>query len=84
MAKETVIDIKTPDDPMKQLVTVYLPRATGKEENFLFVALNGKGYNIMRGQQVMVPKPVADIIAERERQIDRRDSYADALNGVSQ
>ena len=36
-------------------VPVTLPRATGREEDFVFVALNGKGYTIRRGQTVLVP-----------------------------
>lgn len=81
MAKEpNSIEIVEQEDPMKQMVTVFLPRATGNEENFLFVALNGKGYNIMRGQHVQVPRPVAEIIAERERQMDRQVAYIDELN----
>ena len=55
-------------DPMRELVTVTLPRATGKEENYVFVGLNGKGYTIMRGVSVRVPRPVYDILAEARRQ----------------
>ena len=44
--------------------TVTLPRATGKEENFVFVGLNGKGWRILRGVPVRVPRPVAQILAE--------------------
>ncbi len=52
-----------------EYVTVTLPRATGKEEDFVFVGLNGKGYTIKRGMPVRVPRPVYDILAEaRARQ----------------
>ena len=40
------------------LVPVTLPRATGKEEDYVFVALNGKGYTIRRGVPVQIPRPV--------------------------
>ena len=59
---ETVENIRA-RDPMQEFVNVYLPRATGKEENFVFVALNGKGYSVMRGVTVRLPEPVADILA---------------------
>ena len=62
-------------DPMAELVAVTLPRATGKEENFVFVGLNGKGWNIMRGVQVRVPRPVADILAESQRQQERQTAF---------
>lgn len=64
-----------PYDPMKDLVRVQLPRATGREEDTLFVGLNGKGYNIKRGVAVNVPRPVYDILMERERQIERQAAY---------
>lgn len=64
-----------PKDPMNELVTVTLPRATGKEENFVFVGLNGKGYTIMRGVSVRVPRPVYDILAEARRQERRQAAF---------
>lgn len=55
--------------------TVTLPRATGKEENFVFVGLNGKGWRILRGVPVRVPRPVAQILAESLRQQQRQADY---------
>ncbi len=65
-------------DPMKDLVTVTLPRATGKEENYVFASLNGKGYTIMRGVPVRVPRPVADILRESQRMTERLGAFQDA------
>ena len=62
-------------DPMRELVTVTLPRATGKEEDFVFVGLNGKGYTIRRGVSVRVPRPVFDILTEARRQERRQADY---------
>ena len=56
-------------------VTVTLPRATGKEENSVFVGLNGKGWRIMRGVPVQVPRAVADILEESLRQQRRQADY---------
>ena len=56
-------------------VTVTLPRATGKEENFVFVGLNGKGWTIMKGVPVRVPRAVAQILAESLRQRQRQADY---------
>ena len=64
-------------DPMKEFVTVVLPRATGKEEDYIFVGLNGKGYTIKRGIAVRVPQPVAEIIRESERQRNRQMEFED-------
>lgn len=56
-------------------VSVTLPRATGKEEDFVFVGLNGKGYTIRRGVTVRVPKPVYEILAEARRQEQRQEDF---------
>ena len=56
-------------------VSVTLPRATGKEEDALFVGLNGKGYTIRRGVAVRVPRPVWEILAESRRQEQRREDF---------
>lgn len=74
MAKSDVIP-ETPYNPMKDMVQVRLPRATGKEEDTLFVGLNGKGYNIKRGVPVNVPRPVYEILMERERQIEHQAAF---------
>jgi len=56
-------------------VTVTLPRATGKEEELVFVGLNGKGYTIRRGVPVRVPRPVFDILNESQRQQQRQNAF---------
>ncbi len=56
-------------------VTVTLPRATGKEEDVVFVGLNGKGYTIRRGVSVQIPRPVYEILAESQRQEQRQQDY---------
>lgn len=66
---------KTVYDPMQDMVNVLLPRATGREENFVFVGLNGKGYKILRGQTVKVPRPVYDILMESERAEARQAGF---------
>ena len=75
----TAQDHQEPYDPMKDLVEVYLPPPTGKEEKEQFVGLNGQGYQIRKGQRVRVPRPVADIINESERQTIRQQAYIEQL-----
>ena len=60
---------------MNDYVNVTLPRATGKEEDFVFVGLNGKGYTIRRGVTVRVPRPVREILTEARRQEQRREDF---------
>lgn len=83
MAKNEVEVNAVPSDPMKQFVQVRLPRATGREEDTLFVALNGKGYTIKRGTTVRLPKPVYAILVERERQIELQAAYEEKLQQQS-
>ena len=56
-------------------VTITLPRATGKEEDLVFVGLNGKGYTIRRGVAVRLPRPVYEILAEAQRQEQRQQEF---------
>ena len=63
------------NDPVQELVTVTLPRATGTEEDFVFVGLNGKGYTVRRGVSVRVPRPVYEILTESRRQQRRQADY---------
>lgn len=67
-----------PYDPMEDLVTVTLPRATGNEPNFELVALNGKMWSIQKGATVQIPRPVYDILAESLRQEDRLHAFNEA------
>ena len=71
------MDSKPAYDPMKDMRTVLLPKATGKEERELFVSLNGKGYTITKGVQVRVPRPIYDILMESQRQKIRQAAYED-------
>jgi len=57
------------------LIPVTLPRATGKEEDLVFVGLNGKGYTIRRGVTVRVPRPVYAILSEAQRQQQRQQDF---------
>lgn len=56
-----------PLDPMKELVTLSLPRATGNEPDYELIALNGKQYKIQKGTTVRIPRPVYAIWAESQR-----------------
>lgn len=75
MANEKKTETAEIYDPMKEMVTVRLPRATGDEENSVFVGLNGKGYRIERGVPVTLPKPVADILETSERAKERQAAF---------
>ena len=61
------------------LIPVTLPRATGKEEDLVFVGLNGKGYTIRRGVPVRVPRAIYNILVESRRQQERQAAYEEKM-----
>ena len=82
--KEKDLDWLAKNNPqalMEIKKTVLLPRATGKQDNFIYVGLNGGSWQIMRGVPVEVPLPVAEIIEESMRAEERAAAYADSLQG---
>lgn len=76
--KEKQEEIQQTYDPMKDMVTLTLPRATGNEQNFVLAALNGKVWKIMKGVTVQVPRPVYDIFAESLRMEERLHAFNEA------
>lgn len=58
---ENVNEVKSLD-PWKQKVTIFVPRATDGEPNYKIVGVNGKMFKIMRGKNVQVPIPVAEVL----------------------
>lgn len=64
--------IKNPEEETKkepEMVPVYFPPITRPDEdNFVFVGVNGKRYQIKKGEQVMVPPEVAEVIRNSERE----------------
>lgn len=59
---------KTESDYWKELVTIRLFKDTGKYSNDLYVNVNDHNFVIKRGQDVRVPRYVAEVIANSEAQ----------------
>lgn len=78
MAKSETNIQTGPYNPMKDMVPVTLPRATGKEEKSVFVGFNGKGYIIERGVTVKVPRPVYNTLRNSEMMRERQARYEEA------
>lgn len=55
-------------DRMSEKVTIKLFRDNGKYKDDLTVTVNGVTYQIQRGVTVEVPRFIADVIAQSERQ----------------
>ena len=52
----------------REMVTIRLFKDTGKYTNDLYVNVNDHNYIIKRGVEVQVPRYIADVIANSERQ----------------
>lgn len=48
--------------------TVFLPRASETEQQFEFVCVNGKAYQVPRGKPVEVPTAVAEVLEHAQMQ----------------
>lgn len=46
--------------------TVFLPRASETEQQFEFVGVNGKFYQVPRGKSVEVPAEVAEVLRNKQ------------------
>lgn len=63
---------------MIQRVEVFVPKGGTNEDSTLQVFVNEKGYIIPRGQSVLVPRFVAEVIRNSQKAANKRDDYATA------
>lgn len=71
-------------------VPVFVPKESGQRD-YLLVGVNGKLYQVPRGETVNVPVPVKDIIDQRERNkrvsdryIKKQQKLAKKIQGVNE
>lgn len=50
-------------DLMQVRVNQYVPKAMSDEAQNFYININGRGFNIPRGQQVSMPLPVWEILS---------------------
>lgn len=55
---------------------VYVPKESSKDDT-LFVNANGRHFLVKKGEHVMVPKIVANIIHDRERALREAQRFID-------
>ena len=67
------------NNPWKQMYPVFLPKAIDGDQNFVRVVVNGKPYQIPRGKQQLVPKPVYEVLARSETARGVTENYDDAM-----
>jgi len=68
--KETIVEeVSTPKvDPFEELVPFYAFKDSGKYQDDLTVCINGKGWKIQRGQNVMIPRKVLFVLEQSRDQ----------------
>jgi len=71
-------------DPWKDMVDVVLPRAPKSEQNFQFVSVNGRRFQVPRsGKPVSVPRPVYEVLmnsaAAADYAADRKGALAEGV-----
>lgn len=75
--QERMNTMATVKNAAPEMVSVYVPKIPGAQPS-LWVALNGKSWNIPRGKRVEVPANIAKLIQRGEANAQIADAYADA------
>ena len=89
MAKKTEQKtIMTNEDYLKERIPVTLKRPESEKKEFRTVSVNGVNYQIAYGKQVMIPRFVAEIIKESEKNEQIAQTNADIrakefIDGIS-
>lgn len=68
-------------NPKADWETVYVAPGSGKDKGTIFVGVNGKGYYVPRGKAVEVPPEVAEVLRNREKQLEQAEEYSDSVAG---
>ena len=55
-------------DPWKDLREIMLPRAGNNEQQFQYVGVNGRTFQVPRGKRTEVPRPVYECLMEAQQQ----------------
>lgn len=68
-----------PVSPWDVMVEVKLPKASKTEQNFQFVAVNGRTFQVPKGKRVKVPKPIAEVLQNSEKAIDDAEAFENSI-----
>lgn len=67
-----------PEPKTDDRVAVKIPRAKKGEETFITASVNGKVYKIKKGETVMVPPSVAEVLNNVEDMIIKQEDYIES------
>lgn len=68
-----------PTENKEKMVTINIPLERGKVNQDVYVAVNGKPYQLKRGIDIEVPKSVAEAIKLSEEQLFKAYEYQAAM-----
>lgn len=68
------------NDVWSEEVEVRLPKAPKTEQNFQFVGVNGRTFQVPKGKAVTVPAPVAEVLARSEAARLEAEEYESGLS----
>ncbi len=78
MAKEKT-EQSTEAQTVEERVEIFVPKASEKGNNTLFIGINGKGYTLPRGKKSLVPREVAEEFYRSQAAEERRDAQQDSM-----
>ena len=83
-AQAAVLEQTVPIDPViskawEEKREIFLPYATKGEEQFIFVAVNGRKYQVPRGRSVSLPLPLYERIKIMQEAESRTVEYRNSL-----
>lgn len=65
-----------PISPWDEMLEIKLPKASKTEQNFQFVSVNGRVFQVPKGKTVKVPKPVYEVLKNKEAAEEEADSFS--------
>lgn len=67
------------DESTEEMVEIKIPLERGKANKDVYVAVNGRPYQVKRGVAVNVPKSVAKVLQQAEKQLLKSMEYQEAM-----
>ena len=68
-------------DPWKDMREIMLPRAGNNEQQFQYVGVNGRTFQVPRGKRTEVPRPVYECLMEAQQPL-RPTAQASRNNNI--
>lgn len=78
---EKPVKAKKEVDPWTQMVEIKIPKTADGSANYIIASVNGKVYKVMKGVNVKVPAPIAEVI---EHSFEAQDEAELFIAGASE